>query len=139
MKKKTLLTSLLLILLMAVTVAFTGCGGGEEVAEEELTLETYLVDYPEKQEQLESMAAEGGMEVEITGNDIIYYYTYPEVLTEETMQAVEAEADRLMEESLDAAFSEAVASAREGTGIDAVKLILVFQDPEGTEICSYEF
>lgn len=139
MKKKTVLTGLLLILVMAVMVGFAGCGGGEEAVEEELTLETYLADNPDKMEQMEQMASDGGMELEVVENNLAFYYIYPEVLTEDTMQAVEAEADRLMEETLYDKFSEAVANMREGTGIEAATLTITFQDPEGTVICSYEF
>ncbi len=149
MKKKTVLTSLLLVLLMAVTVMFTGCGGGEEATQEEatqettvqeeITLESFINDTPDLKEQIDAVAADNNMEIEISENTMTYYYNYPEVLTEDEVQIIKDEADKLMEDGMSETFEGEAEKMRENTGIEDITMTIIFRDPEGTEICSYDF
>ena len=66
MKKKGLI-ALLISLVMMLSVFTTACGGPK-------TIEEYVKNDKEAQEQLDKVAENQGLAVEITGNDVIYTY-----------------------------------------------------------------
>ena len=66
MKRKGLI-ALLISLVMMLSVFTTACGGPK-------TIEEYVKNDKEAQEQLDKVAENQGLAVDITGNDVVYTY-----------------------------------------------------------------
>jgi len=132
MKKKTLLTSLLLILMMAVMVVFTGCGGGPE------TLEDYINSDAEAQEEIDALAESSGMEIDITDNTLTYVYSYDQTFDEAMIEQMAAQFESTMD-SMSSTFEGVASTLEEETGIEDITVKVVYQDGAETEIYSVEY
>ncbi len=132
MKKKTLLTSLLVILMMAVMIAFTGCGGGPE------TLEEYINNDAEAQEEIDALAESSGMEISIKGNTLTYVYSYDQTFDEAMIEQMASQFESTME-SMASTFEGVATTLEEETGIEDITVKVLYQDSAETEIYSVEY
>lgn len=110
------------MLIAAVTLmCFTACG------KEEMTLEKYVADNPEVQENIDSAMAGSNVVVEIKGNDIIYNFDLStmEGYTEE--KAKDEAIISALEDALSAAggtFGNISKSIEESTEISGISTIV---------------
>lgn len=132
MKKKTLLTSLLVILMMAVMIVFTGCGGGPE------TLEEYINNDAEAQEEIDALAESSGMEISIKGNTLTYVYSYDQAFDEAMIEQMAAQFESTME-SMASTFEGVATTLEEETGIEDITVKVLYQDSAETEIYGVEY
>lgn len=132
MRKNTLLTSLLLILMMAVMVAFTGCGGEPE------TLEEYINSDAEAAEQIDSLAESSGMTIDISGNTLTYIYAYDQTFDDAMIEQMAAQFESTME-SMASTFENVATTLEEETGISDITVKVVYEDSAGTEIYAAEY
>lgn len=133
MKKKTLLTGLLVVLMMAVLVVFTGCGGGSPE-----TLEDYINNNAEAQEKLNALNESSGMESSVKNNTITCVYSYDQTFDEAMIEQMAAQFESTME-SMASTFENVASDWEEKTGIEGITVKIVYQDSAGTEIYSVEY
>ena len=139
MKKKnsrSLCTVLLISLMMAVTLVFSGCGGEPE------TLEDYVNSKEEVQEQIDSLsstsAGGGGMTVEINGNTVEYVYQYSQTFDDAAIAQMVPQFESYMA-SAGSTFSSIADSLEEQSGISGVIVKVSYLNGDGSEIFSQEY
>lgn len=132
MKKKTLLTSLLLILMMALTLAFTGCSNEPD------TLEAYINSDAEAQEEIDALAESSGMAIEVKGNTLTYVYSYDQTFDEAMIEQMASQFESTME-SMSSTFEGIATTLEEETGIEDITVKVLYQDSAETEIYSVEY
>lgn len=132
MKKKTYLTSLLLILMMAFTLVFTGCSSTPE------TLEEYISSDAEVQEEIDALAESSGMEISVEGNTLTYVYSYDQTFDEAMIEQMAAQFESTME-SMASTFEGIATTLEEETGIEDITVKVLYQDSAEAEIYSVEY
>lgn len=68
MKRRTLI-ALFMVLAVLSAMCFTACG-----SKEAMTLEKYIKDNPDVQESIDSATGDSNVQVDITGNEIVYTF-----------------------------------------------------------------
>lgn len=126
MKKRILMTGLVLVFVMAVTVMFTGCGPAN--------LQEFVETDTELNAQIEGIAAGSGMEIEIVENTMYFTATAEEAYEGDMMELAKEEYAKALEAE-DEQFEAVVDDVEESTGFD-VNLEIRFNDKSGTEILS---
>ena len=126
MKKRILMTGLVLVFVMAVTVMFTGCGPAN--------LQEFVETDTELNAQIEGIAAGSGMEIEIVENTMYFTATAEEAYEGDMMELAKEEYAKALEAENDQ-FEAVVDDVEESTGFD-VNLEIRFNDKSGTEILS---
>ena len=126
MKKRLLMTGLVLVFVMAVTVMFTGCGPAN--------LQEFVETDTELNAQIEGIAAGSGMEIEIVENTMYFTATAEEAYEGDMMELAKEEYAKALEAE-DEQFEAVVDDVEESTGFD-VNLEIRFNDKSGTEILS---
>lgn len=133
MKKRTLLTGLLIISMLTVIVIFTGCGGGSPE-----TLEEYVNNNAEAQEELEALNESSGMKASVKNNTITCVYTYDQTFDEAMIEQMAAQFESTME-SMASTFEKVASNWEEKTGIEDITVKILYQDSAETEIYSVEY
>ena len=85
MKNRKLITGLLIVMLLAMTTLFTGCG-------EPATLEEWIANDTEASATLEEMSTDE-LDVTVEGNTLVYTYTYAQVIDSSLVDAVSQQLD----------------------------------------------
>lgn len=128
--KRILTGSLILSLILAMAIMFTGCGGPE-------TLEEYVNSDSEAKETIDSMST-SGMSIDITDNTVTYTYTYDQTFDQEIIDQMAPEMEKTMN-SMSSTFEGVASTLEEGSGIDGIVVKVVYLDAAGTEIYSAEY
>lgn len=126
MKKKVLMTGLLLVLVMAVTMVFTGCGPAN--------LQEFVEADAELSAEINGIAEGAGMEIEIVENSLFFTATDENEYDADMMDIVKDEYEKAMSAE-DATFEAVVDDIEESTGFDVVLEVIV-EDKDGGEIYS---
>lgn len=126
MKKRLLMTGLVLVFVMAVTVMFTGCGPAN--------LQEFIETDTELQAQIEGIAAGANMEIEVVENTMYFTATAEDAYEGDLMEVAKEEYAKALEAE-NATFESVVDDIEESTGFD-VNLEIRFNDKNGTEILS---
>lgn len=133
---KTLLTGILLSLLLATLVVFTGCGGGPE------TLEEYIDSNDEAKEMIDSYSSSSsdgsGMSVDVTDNTITYTYKYSQTFDDDVLEQMKTQLESAMESS-SSSFSSIGDTLEEESGLENIVVRVVYLDGNDTEIFSAEY
>ena len=129
--RKLLVGSLILVLIMAISIVFSGCGGGPS------TLEEYIASDSTAQEQIDSLST-GGMDVDITGNTLTYTYTYSQTFDDDTVNQIKPQIENIMS-SQGSTFESISKTLEEESGIEGITVKVVYLDGAGTELYSGEF
>lgn len=133
---KRKIVALIITMSLMMSMLLASCGSKEPP-----TLESYISNNEQAQEQINKTADEAGLEVAITGNDVIYTFDLTKVdgVTEEIAKS------EAMTESLDAAlvktaekFSGLCAKLEEESKLEGVQ-ILVNYSYDGDVIVSKTF
>ena len=111
--------------------------------ESEEDLEAFIAEHPEEKESLESVkesfTADGvTTDIEISGNTMFFDFIMADVDDEDTRAALKPDLASFLEEQTEA-YSEIVKSIEEETGIDGVKMIVIFMDANEEEIVSAHY
>lgn len=128
--KRILTGSLILVLIMAMAVMFSSCGGPS-------TLEEYVNSDTEAKEMIDSFST-GGMTVDITDNTVTYTYTYDQAFDQEIIDQMKPEMEKTMN-SMSSTFENVADTLEEGSGIDGITIKVIYKDSEGKEIYSAEY
>lgn len=132
-ESKVLALILMLAMVMSVSMFMTSCSS------EPSTLEEYVAQDEDFQEQLDSLASsQEGMTVEIKENQIIYNYTFPQQIEEDVLKDVKTQLDESMD-AVSSTFEKIASSAEEQSGIKGITVIVSYLNNDGTEIVSKEY
>lgn len=128
--KRILTGSLILMLVLAMSIMFAGCGGPS-------TLEEYVDSDSEAREMIDSMST-SGMTIDITDNTVTYTYTYDQTFDQDIIDQMAPEMEKTMS-SMSSTFEGVASSLEEGSGIEGIVVKVVYLDGAGTEIYSAEY
>ena len=134
MKKDTLRNSLFVtmsVLLIAVMVLFTGCGGTE-------TLEDYVNSNEEVKTQIESYSGQDGMSVKVEENVLTYEYKYEDTYDESMIDEMKAQFEETMG-SVGSTFESIGTTLEEESGIKDITVRVTYLNGDGSEIYSEDF
>lgn len=132
MKRKTGFTGILLTLMIAAMLVFTGCSSDPG------TLEEYINNNAEAQEEIDALAESSGMEISVKGNTITYIYSYDQTFDEAMIEQMAAQFESTME-SMSSTFEGVAVTLEEETGIEDITVKVLYQDSAETEIYSVEY
>lgn len=129
--KRILMGSLILSLIMAMAIMFSGCGSSPT------TLEEYVNSDSEAQEMIDSMSS-SGMTIDITDNTLTYTYTYDQTFDDDIISQMAPEMEKTMN-SMSSTFEGVAQTLEEGSEIEGITVKVVYVDAAGTEIYSAEY
>lgn len=129
--KRILMGSLILSLIMAMAIMFSGCGSSPT------TLEEYVNSDSEAQEMIDSMSS-SGMTIDITDNTLTYTYTYNQTFDDDIISQMAPEMEKTMD-SMSSTFEGVAQTLEEGSEIEGITVKVVYVDAAGTEIYSAEY
>ena len=131
-ESKVLALILMLAMVLSVSMLMTSCG-------EPATLEEYVAENADLQEQLDSLAkSQNGMTVEIKENQILYTYTMPQQIEEDLLDDVKAQFEETME-SYGSTFEGIASTCEEQTKISGITVKVSYLNNDGSEIYSQEY
>ena len=114
----------------------------DDIPEEQpaVDLETYLQQHPEEEESLnavkDSFTADGvRTDIAVTGNTMFFDFVMTDVDDEDTKEALKPDLESFLNEQSES-YSDIVDTIEEETGIEGVKMIVIFMDAEENEIVS---
>lgn len=128
MKKKTLILSLVLALLMAMSMMLAGCGSGPA------NLEEYINSDEELASEIESYST-SGMTIDIKENTLTYTYKYDQTFDESTAALMSTELEKAMD-SMGSTFEDVRDTLIEETGFSDITVKIVYTD--GNDAVLYE-
>lgn len=128
MKKKTLILSLVLALLMAMSMMLAGCGGGPA------NLEEYINSNEELASEIESYST-SGMTIDVTENTLTYTYKYDQTFDESTAALMSTELEKAMS-SMGSTFEDVRDTLIEETGFSDITVKIIYTD--GNDAVLYE-
>ena len=129
--KKTLVVSIVMSMLLAMALMFSGCGGGDE------TLEDFVNSNTEAKEQIDSLST-NGMTIDISGNTLTYTYAYTQTFEPDMAELMGDQLEEAMS-SMDSTFESVADTLEEESGIEGITVKVVYEDAAGTELYSEEF
>lgn len=129
--KKTLVVSIVMSMLLAMALMFSGCGGGDE------TLEDFVNSNTEAKEQIDSLST-NGMTIDISGNTLTYTYAYTQTFEPDMAELMGDQLEEAMS-SMDSTFESVADTLEEESGIDDITVRVVYEDAAGTELYSEDF
>lgn len=129
--KKTLVVSIVMSMLLAMALMFSGCGGGDE------TLEDFVNSNTEAKEQIDSLST-NGMTIDISGNTLTYTYAYSQTFEPDMAELMGDQLEEAMS-SMDSTFESVADTLEEESGIEGITVKVVYEDAAGTELYSEEF
>lgn len=128
MKKKTLITSIILVLMLAMSMLLAGCGGGPA------NLEEYINSNEELAQEIESYST-AGMSIDVSENTLTYTYKYTQVFDEATAALMTSSLEDAMS-SMDSTFESVRDTLVEETGFSEIVVKIVYTD--GNDTVLYE-
>ena len=128
MKKKTLITSIILVLMLAMSMLLAGCGGGPA------NLEEYINSNEELAQEIESYST-AGMSIDVSENTLTYTYKYTQVFDEATASLMTSSLEDAMS-SMDSTFESVRDTLIDETGFSEIVVNIVYTD--GNDTVLYE-
>lgn len=130
MKKKTLITSLILVLILAMSTMLAGCGGPSN-------LEEYINSNEQLAQEIDSYATEG-MSIDVSENTLTFTYKYTQVFDEATAALMTSSlADAIS--SMDSTFESVRDTLIEETGFSDIVVKIVYTDGNDTVLYESEY
>lgn len=130
MKNRKLISGLIIVMVLAMTVLFTGCG-------EPANLEEWINSDSEATETLENMSTDE-LDVTVEGNTLVYTYTYPQVIDASLTDAVTQQLEDTIDNSA-ATFTSVADMLEEESGIDGISVKVVYLNGDGSELLNKTF
>jgi len=130
MKRKALLISVVLVLLLATSVILSGCGGTS-------TLEEYVNNNEELSQQIESYST-SGMTIDISDNTLTYTYKYEQSFDDTTAKLMTSSLEQAMS-SMDSTFESIKTTLIEETDISDIIVKIVYSDSNDTVLYEKEY
>ena len=124
MKKKTLITSIILVLMLAMSMLLAGCGGGPA------NLEEYINSNEELAQEIESYST-AGMSIDVSENTLTYTYKYTQVFDEATASLMTSSLEDAMS-SMDSTFESVRDTLIDETGFSDIVVNIVYTDGNDT-------
>lgn len=128
--RKTIVTSILLALMLALGLVMTSCGGPANLEE--------LVNSDEELKAEIEALSQQGMTVDITGNTVTYTYKYDQIFDEATAAQVSSQLESAMD-SMETTFTGVKDDLVEETGFSDIVIKIVYTDGNDTELYSAEY
>ena len=125
--------ALILIAVMILAVLLTSCGGSKAS-----NLEEYVSGDEELKAELDKIANDNGLAIDVTENLMIFTYTYPEKFDE----AMKEQAGPLIEQALasyESTFQGLAKDLEESTGLSGVTIKVQYLDADATELYSAQY
>ena len=112
----------------------------EEAPEGEVTLEKYIAANPEEEESLnavkDSFSADGvRTDISCTGNTMFFDFIMTDVDDEDVAASLKPDLDTFLEDQSES-YAEIVKTIEDETGVDDIKMIVIFMDANEEEIVS---
>lgn len=101
------------------------------------TLEEYINSNEDAKSTIDSLAS-GNMKVDITDNTLTYTYTYNQTFTGDTLEKIEEELEKAMEEQ-SSTFENIGTTLEKESGVSNVKVVVEYLNKDGSKIYSEEF
>lgn len=132
-ENKSMVKKLLALLLCCVLVVMTmtSCGSPS-------TLEEYVADNAEVADQIDSVAASSGMEIEIKDNTLTYIYKYDTTYTAEQVDYMKGIMDSALD-NMASTFESLGTQLEDETGIDGIVIKVLYQNGDGSAILEKDF
>lgn len=130
MKNRKLVSALLIVMLLAMTTLFAGCGGAS-------TLEDWIAGDSEAQATLEQMSTDE-LDVTVEGNTLVYTYTYAQVIDASLVDAVSQQLDQTITNA-SSTFTNVADTLEEESGIDGITVQVIYLNGDGTELLNKTF
>lgn len=132
-ENKSMVKKLLALLLCCVLVVMTmtSCGSPS-------TLEEYVADNAEVADQIDSVAASSGMEIEIKDNTLTYIYKYDTIYTAEQVDYMKGIMDKALD-NMSSTFESLGTQLEDETGIDGIVIKVLYQNGDGSAILEKDF
>ncbi len=121
---------LLLSLVLILMLTFASCGTK--------TLEKYVNDNAELKQQIESIGAGTGLEVDIKDNVVTYTYKYKQTFTDDQLKVVKTSLEQAMSKA-EGQFTNIVTQLEKETEIDGISVVVKYMNGDDKEIYSKEF
>ena len=121
---------LLLSLVLILMLTFASCGTK--------TLEKYVNDNAELKQQIESIGAGTGLEVDIKDNVVTYTYKYKQTFTDDRLKVVKTSLEQAMSKA-EGQFTNIVTQLEKETEIDGISVVVKYMNGDDKEIYSKEF
>ena len=121
---------LLLSLVLILMLTFASCGTK--------TLEKYVNDNAELKQQIESIGAGTGLEVDIKDNVVTYTYKYKQTFTDDQLKVVKTSLEEAMSKA-EGQFTNIVTQLEKETEIDGISVVVKYMNGDDKEIYSKEF
>ena len=128
---KTITTSLILALLLAMSMLLAGCGGGPA------NLEEYINSDEELAKEIESYST-AGLSIDITETTMTYTYKYDQVFDETMASLLSTELENAMA-SQAGTFESVRDTLIEETGFSDIVVKIVYTDGNGTVLYETEY
>lgn len=130
MKNRKLISGLIIVMILAMTALFTGCG-------EPATLEEWISSDSDATATLEQMSTDE-LDVTVEGNTLVYTYTYTQVIDANLVDAVSQQLEDTINNSA-STFTSVADMLEEESGIDGVNVKVVYLNGDGTELLNKTF
>ena len=129
--KKVSVKIIVSALILALMLAFAGCGGPS-------TIEEYVNSSEEAQKEIADIEKSSDIQVDIKDNTITFTYKMDQTYTKDQVKAIKKEMEKQlpdMEKSLDSSIKE----LKDDSGIDDITMSMKFLNGDGSEIYAKDF
>lgn len=118
-------------LILALMLAFAGCGGPSSIQE-------YIESSDEAQQQIADTEKSSGCDIDVKDNDMTITYKYDETYSKDQVKAVKKEMEKLVPDMADA-LEDSISDIKDESGIEDITMTIVFLNGDGSEIYSKKF
>lgn len=133
MRRDKFISGIIIAMMLAMTIMFSGCGSQPS------TLEEYIDSNEDAKATLESMSSGSkGLDVTVDDNTIIYTYTYSDTLDSSVIDAIADELEKTIDKS-SSTFTTLADTMEEETKIEGISVKVVYLNGDGSEIFSKEY
>lgn len=118
-------------LILALMLAFAGCGGPS-------TIQEYIESSDEAQQQISDTEKSSGCDIDVKDNAMTVTYKYDETYSKDQVKAIKKEMEKLVPD-MAGDLEDSISDIKEESGIEDITMTIVFLNGDGSEIYSKEF
>lgn len=118
-------------LILALMLAFAGCGGPS-------TIQEYVESSEDAQQEIADTEKSSGCDIDIKDNTMTITYKYDDTYSSDQVKAIKKEMEKMVPDMVDE-LDDSMDELKEESGIDDISMKMVFLNGDGSEIYSKEF